>query len=418
VIFPKAIYTKTGTYMDNKVKQNMLWNSIGSIIYVGGQWLLSVLVVRMLGYGEAGTLSLAMSLTNSFYSLANYGIRNFQVSDLKGQFSDKEYLYNRMITSGIAFILCLLYCFLRGYEAYACIAVFWFMCFRICEAFQDVYYGVEQKNADMKSIGISNIVKGIWGTIAFCIAALLTNNLNIALFIMFLSILAVLIFLDKRYSSKYMAEAAIGKWSNAYKMLWICGPVALNNFMTNYILAYPKLAVEQHMGEEALGIYSSIGMPVLIVQMAASYIFVPLITTFAEYLQKEQITAFYKLLLRVIFMTMLLGMTAFLMAKSGGSLFLKIVFGEEISEYVDILYPLILCTTLTALVWFFNALLIVCRDYVSLCISSMISVVILFWGSYGMIEKYSYNGATFALCLALSAKIFIMSVRLIKRVNV
>lgn len=70
-------------HMNDRIRWNMLWNSVGSIVYMGGQWVLSVLVVRTLGYTDAGIFSLAMSLTNTFYSLANYGIRNFQVSDLE-----------------------------------------------------------------------------------------------------------------------------------------------------------------------------------------------------------------------------------------------------------------------------------------------------------------------------------------------
>ena len=39
------------------IKQNMLWNSFGSITYLACQWLITILVVRLSsGYEAAGTL--------------------------------------------------------------------------------------------------------------------------------------------------------------------------------------------------------------------------------------------------------------------------------------------------------------------------------------------------------------------------
>lgn len=401
--------------MNNKVKQNMLWNSIGSLVYLGGQWLLSVIVVRILGYGEAGILSLSMSLTNTFYSLANYGIRNFQVSDLKGQFSDREYIYNRCITSVMAFVLCFGYCAVQGYDEHTCIAVLWFMSFRVVEAFQDVLYGIEQRMSDMKSIGISNMVKGILAAVTFIMVVAFSRSLNAALFAMFLAMLAVFVLYDCKCAAMYIEDDRAGNCKNAFKMMVVCAPVALNNFMTNYILTYPKLAIEQEMGEEALGIYSSIGMPVLIVQMAASYIFAPLIVVFADHLQKRETVQFWKLLLKVVFMIGALGIAALVFAKIAGKFFLGLLFGETICEYVYILYPLILGTILTALIWFFNAILTVCRDYIGLCISSLACIVVIVLISKGMIELYSFNGASYALCCALAVKMIVMLGTLIRK---
>ena len=54
------------------MKASILWNSWGSIFYLGCQWLLTVLVVRLAGVEESGILSLAMSVSNIWYSLEYY----------------------------------------------------------------------------------------------------------------------------------------------------------------------------------------------------------------------------------------------------------------------------------------------------------------------------------------------------------
>ena len=53
-------------------KQNMLWNSVGSMTYLACQWLTTVFVVRLsAGYDDAGLLSLAMSVVGIFGTFAN-----------------------------------------------------------------------------------------------------------------------------------------------------------------------------------------------------------------------------------------------------------------------------------------------------------------------------------------------------------
>ena len=78
--------------MDTKinVKNNILWSSAGSFIYMLTQWLLSVFIVRISGFDDAGTYSLAMSIANVFYGIAIYGMRNYQVSDISGKYENRQ----------------------------------------------------------------------------------------------------------------------------------------------------------------------------------------------------------------------------------------------------------------------------------------------------------------------------------------
>lgn len=49
------------------VKQNMLWNTAGSMVYLVCQWLITVFVVRLSdGYDAAGVLALGMAVSNIF----------------------------------------------------------------------------------------------------------------------------------------------------------------------------------------------------------------------------------------------------------------------------------------------------------------------------------------------------------------
>ena len=84
----------------------MAFNSMGSLFYLLCQWLLTVVVVPLCSFEAAGILTLAISLTNVFFTLATFGIRIFQVSDSQGKYGPGLYISTRVFTCLCSFALC------------------------------------------------------------------------------------------------------------------------------------------------------------------------------------------------------------------------------------------------------------------------------------------------------------------------
>ena len=73
------------------LKANMFWNSFGSIVYLGCQWLITILVVRLsTGYEDAGALALGMAVSNVFSPIGYFKVRTYQVSDVNNRFSSGD----------------------------------------------------------------------------------------------------------------------------------------------------------------------------------------------------------------------------------------------------------------------------------------------------------------------------------------
>jgi hypothetical protein len=88
------------------MKKNVIWNTAGTLVYCLCQWLITILVVHIDSYGAAGYLSIAMTTSSSFSAISLFSMRNYQVSDVKGEFSANEYVGSRVLTSIIALITC------------------------------------------------------------------------------------------------------------------------------------------------------------------------------------------------------------------------------------------------------------------------------------------------------------------------
>ena len=63
------------TYLTLSTKQNMLWNSVGCLIYQACMWAMTIAVVIFSNdYENSGRLAFAMALGNIYYPLATYNM--------------------------------------------------------------------------------------------------------------------------------------------------------------------------------------------------------------------------------------------------------------------------------------------------------------------------------------------------------
>ena len=77
---------------DNVARANVVWNIAGSFVYAFASMVLSFLVIRMAGEEKGGIFSFGYStLGQQLFLVAYFGIRPFQITDGKGEYSFKEY---------------------------------------------------------------------------------------------------------------------------------------------------------------------------------------------------------------------------------------------------------------------------------------------------------------------------------------
>ena len=97
---------------------NIFYNSFGMIFYYGCQWLTTILVVRLSGFEDSGNYSLAMTFTAAFAILALFNTRQYQVSDVVGEYSDRTYIHSRYVAMAAAFLICFIGLFFNSYTLY------------------------------------------------------------------------------------------------------------------------------------------------------------------------------------------------------------------------------------------------------------------------------------------------------------
>lgn len=406
--------------MDKKkvsVQASILWNSTGSMVYLLTQWLITVLVVRLAGVDAAGNLTLAMSVNNVFYSIAMQGIRNYQVSDVKGKYRNGIYVCSRAFACFFAFTVCFLYCEIMDYSKEQNICILVYCLFKMSEAFYDAYAGICQKYWRMDYIGKSWMLKGIVTFVGFVVVLYLSSNLILSIFVMAMVSFGCVVFYDIPRTNKIAEITMLWKDKNNVLLIRECMPLLCYMILSTIIPTIPRLFLERVSGSYSLGIYGSVSAPTLIVQMGASYIFSPFMTLFAEqYVDKKG--DLFKANLKKCFIAIgTLGIISLIGGKVLGRFGLNLLYGEEVAAYESLLLPLIFCTILTAVVWMMCGLLTVTRDFKGLLISNGLAMIVSFIASGILIQLLDIQGASVSLIISQVVEIVCLSISLRRKLQ-
>jgi len=389
---------------NSKVAYNVLWNTIGSLFYLVCQWLLSVIVVHLSNdsYADAGVLSLAMSISTFFSVITLFNVRNYQVSDAQGLYSSSEYVFHRILTCGVSLVLCAVFVLINSYDTLTSLSIIAYMLVKLVEGFADVLHGVAQKQWRLDIAGKSFIIRGILLVGAFSASMALFKNLAIAILSMAIATLIPLIFYDLLAVRRVESISLKANFKASLSLTKVCLPMVAYGACINAIVPLARYFLELHHGEKVLGYYASVSAISVLIQAFVTFVFTPLIGIFEDAHSKGDKKAIAKLLLKLF--GLLVGITALAMLAVLflGEFAMVLVFGEEIREYVYLLYPTIIASALTALVWLLGMLLVVMRDSRTLLIGALCGFIVGLLIAIFTIRESKYTGTNASIILGFA----------------
>ena len=399
------------------IKKNIVWNSIGTFVMFFCQWLMMVLVVRLSGYADSGILSLSVSCGNVFLIIAAFGVKTFQVSDIKDKYQDGEYLGAKIVTILLTVVVGVIWVLVSGYEGVEKTSILLYMVYIMVYSYSDAIYGSLQKKWRLDIAGISMCIRNIAALLVFCLVLWFTKDIRIALASILAASLAVLFLYDLPASKKVVGIRPVLSGKRIWILLWECFPFAIYTFLHTLLLTVPKLAVRGFYDKEVLGIYSAVMAPVAVLQVAATFVINPLSTVLAVRVEERDLKGVVRILGKC--MLMLLGILAvgILASVFLGKWGLRILYGESITEYSGLLIPMVVVSVMTALTILLGNLAVVLRDRAGANISAVCGLAAAFAASWLLIPSMGMQGANLAFICALAVQDVILFVSAVKKLR-
>ena len=388
-----------------KTANDVIYYNVGNFIYLGAQWIISVALVRMGGFEDAGYFSLAMSVCNIFAMIANYGLRTFQVSDINGKYTDNTYVITRITTSLIAFVLCFFYVAFFQRRGFISALILLYMIFKCIESYSDVLTSIFQKNDKMIYAGISLGAKGFLNLIVFLVVYTLTSNLVVSVGLMAVSSLMILLCFDFIKIKKYYNQAEIIKKADL-KSVWDLLKEGI--LLMLYVLAVsafngiPRMIIEKRESAKDLGVFSSIAIPTVIITVFTIGLLYPVVPKLTSFFNKKEDRKITKTLGVCVLIIVAIGLTASLFSALFGKQAMELLFGKEILQHFNLLYYMIVSSVFIAINGSLSAFLTSIRKLKQELAFSVLACVLVAGLSYLLIGKSGIYGAAYAMIISLA----------------
>lgn len=388
------------------VAQNTFFNAIGCLCYLGCQWVTTVMVVRLSSsYGNSGLYAFAMATGIIFASIALYKVRTFQVSDISNQFSNSSYIAFRLITILIGWIVCAVYIPIATNRQMSLITVsLLYLVFKTDESFSDVLYGIYQKNGRMDYIGISQFIRGFLSLCTFSVGLALTDSLSTAIVSMTVSCMLVTIVYDLPHARRFGSIKPIFDNSSLLSLAKICFFAMLASLLANSIVSSVRQYFGIVNGSEALGHYASVATPAVLIQVAATYLYSPLIGKLAADLKKDRVL-FLKSFIKTMGMLILVMGICVLALSLVGSKLLTVAFGDSIQPYTYLFPYVLIATAAVGLLLYCNDVLIIQRRMRQTLICNGVAFTCAIVSAIPLIAISDMNGINYSIILGCSIAI-------------
>lgn len=338
----------------NELKRDYFWNTLGVFLQNAISPVLLVVVARVNGVNDLGLFSFVFSISLVFFSIAIWGGRTYQVSDVRHEFRGQSYVATRIVL-GIAVALAAgLFCFINQYDATKTTLLLILVFFKVFESISDALYGVMQTHKHLYNSGMSLTLKAVGGVGAFLITDMVTRDLLLASLSLVIVNVVVLLTYDRGKVERLDPGILLpGTFWQSYRDSWQImrrtSPVFIISFLSVLALSIPRYFIDIYHPDQN-GHFGVMTMPITLVLLVMTFAMQPNIVGLAQHYNGRNFAQFQKTIMTIIKVTTLLGVAIVGMTYALGVPILNLIFAIDFSSYRVELIVIIIAGVINAFV--------------------------------------------------------------------
>lgn len=283
---------------ENALKKSYIWNMIASAINAAEAVVLLMIATRTVSISDVGVLTISFTVANLMMCIGKYGVRNFQVTDAKCEYSFKAYFRTRLVTLFIMLICLFAY---LGFSIInsdyslrkAAIVLLVSLIYGI-EAFEDVFLSGLQHNGRLDSGAKMFSVRWIITLFVWSIALIFIRDALISTAIAFVADLLMAVVLIMTVSNESKNDSNLYVDKDICRILKVCFPLCVSMFLAIYLPNSAKYAIDACLNDEIQAYYGFIAMPIFVIDLVSNIIFQPLLVGMSQDWNNKEYSNFTK----------------------------------------------------------------------------------------------------------------------------
>ena len=381
---------------ENLTRRIYFWNLCAGLAVSFQSAVLLLAVKRAGGDFAGGVFVILYTVPQMLYALSAYSMREFQVSDVKGEYRFSDYYTSRLVTSALMLLACLGYGIVRGLTPYRMTVLLLLAAYRVTESIEDVYHGEFQKRGRLDAAALSVTLRVSISTVVFCIVYGLSKDLISASAGMTASALLIFLVCNRTILGQF-ADVRRGLAANRLiRLLFVCFPLFLGAILYNYLVNAPKYSIDRILGEEAQTVFNILFLPVFVTNAVCLPIAKPMVKQMGVWWNERKAGDFVKAAVRQGLI--ILGIN--LVIIGGGYLLgcpvLGWVYGADLSEYPVTLAAFLCFGGIAALAAYLAIILTIMRKQWLIIAGYLTGYVVSLFVTDSLVRSHGIPGAGYA----------------------
>ncbi len=384
----------------NKIGYSIIWNTVGTTFNAFNSLFFLIIVTRVNGVNDAGIFTFAFSIACLLYVIGNYSGRSYQVTEVDNDITDSDYFYTKIITSILMFIISILFCLIKKYDAYKSLIIVFLVIYKLLESVSEYLYALVQKNEELYKVGISMFLKSLISLLLFLIIDLVTKKLLLSEIIIILTNLLIILIYDVPNIKKVGLK--IGKFhqKSVINLLKKGFCTFGFSFLTLYVINASKYAIDGVLSNELQTVFGIIIMPATILILFGQFIIQPFLTILKSTLEKDK-KYFIKMIMKMVLTILGIGGVSLLATYLLGIPILQLLYGIPLEKYLIHLLIIIIGAIFYGITNIFSTALTTMRHtFNQLMIFIIVSLFTFFLSNY-LVRYYNILGASISYLVTM-----------------
>lgn len=393
-------------------KSIYIWNLLGNFAAAAVSVLYLLIVSRMQTSEVADQFSLATSIGNLWIIIGQFQVRNYQATDVKSSHPFSAYFYTRLLTVTMMVISLFPYLWTINYDFTnnSVMIITWIIVYRVADAFSDLFQGYFQQHGRLDIAGKAMVYRYALSVLILLFGLLLSHSMVLTLLALALFNLFFVFSYDYAHFKLFDKLSFRNSFSRntideSFKIIRVCFSLFIYGFLLTLVFNEAKLSIS---GAYAKGIveagaqrdYNILFMPVFFMSLCILVVR-PLITQMAELWQRKKFQVFYKMFLKILLLTLSIGIVITFLTYLIGVNVLSLIFGLDLLKYKLELTILVLSGVLYSFSIILENILIIMRKHHYLLFVYILMFIVTKLITTELVNKYQIMGASISFCIAM-----------------
>lgn len=393
----KRLFLGKETGLEGKT---FVWTISSGIVYALQSLIFLAVITNLLGEATAGVYSVGAMIAQQMMTVGKYSVRNYQVSDVREKYSFQDYFAFRIVTCLVAVFIMSGWIFFGGYTGERAVIIVGFTVYKLAECFSDLFEGLYQQKGRFDISGKSQFVKDFLMIVFFVGAVFITRDVAVSSVILAVVSVFLLVVVDFPLVAHFSKLGVRFKFKKIWGLTFACFAIFVSSFIYVYINNAPKYAIAglpmpDTERDAYQGVFSSLFMPVFMVDLLASFTMRIWITKMALFHDKGDRRDFKKIVLRQVAVISAITAASMLFMFFFGGFVLSLIYGIDLYGYEAENVLLMLAGGMVSLYTLFENVIIIYRNQQ---LSILISIV-SFAAAALIVPICTRSGGIFGACL-------------------